>query len=116
MVGPDRVAVVDWQTVTIGPPLADLAYFIGGALGPKDWSEHSAALCERYRNQLGGHGVGLSADELDAGVRRYALDGLVMAIGASQVVGQTDRGDDMFIAMAERSANHAIEAGTFDLF
>lgn len=115
LVGPERVAVVDWQTVTIGPPLADLAYFIGGALSAQDWPEHSSALVERYRTRLGGHGIELDPEELDLGVRRYALDGLVMAIGASQVVGQTDRGDEMFIAMAERSAAHATAAGTLDM-
>jgi hypothetical protein len=30
-------------------------------------------------------------------------------------VGQTERGDRMFMAMAERAAIHADEAGTFNL-
>ena len=32
-----------------------------------------------------------------------------MAIAASALVVQTDRGDDMFLAMAERSATMALE-------
>ncbi len=109
------VAVVDWQTVTVGVPLADLSYFLGGALVPEVRAEHEPELLDRYRGRLAERGVELSEPELEDGYRRYALDGLAMAIGASQVVGQTDRGDAMFCTMARRSAQHALEAGTFDL-
>ncbi|MCB0951526.1 MAG: phosphotransferase [Microthrixaceae bacterium] len=111
----DSVAVLDWQTVTVGPALADVSYFLGGALLPEQRREHEQELLESYRSALAARGVELSAAEVSEGYRRYALDGLVMAIGASQVVGQTDRGDDMFCAMAQRSAHHALESGTFEL-
>lgn len=115
LLGPDAVTVVDWQTVTMGPALADVAYFLGGALLPEVRAAHEAELLERYRGRLAEHGIDLSASDAADGYRRYALDGLVMAIGASQVVGQTDRGDDMFCAMAERAARHALEAGSLAL-
>ena len=41
--------------------------------------------------------------------RRYSFAGLVMAVVASMIVGQTDRGDHMFMAMAQRSAVMARE-------
>jgi aminoglycoside phosphotransferase (APT) family kinase protein len=116
LVGDGAVWVVDWQTVAFGAAFGDLAYFLGGALDDADRSEHAAELLERYRARLAFHGVELSTAEVAEGWRRYALDGLVMAIGASQVVGRTDRGDDMFCAMAERSATHALVVGTLDLF
>lgn len=109
------VAVVDWQTVTVGPALADLSYFLGGALLPELRAAHESELLDRYRGRLAERGVDLPAAEIEQGYRRYALDGLVMAIGASQVVGRTDRGDAMFCAMAHRSARHALDAGAFEL-
>jgi aminoglycoside phosphotransferase (APT) family kinase protein len=112
LVGPNDVAVVDWQTVSVGPALSDLSYFLGGALLPADRAAHEAELLARYRAGLHSHGVELDMETIESGYRRYALDGLVMAIGASQVVGQTQRGDEMFCAMAERSAMHALESGS----
>ena len=109
------VAVVDWQTVTPGAALGDLAYLVGGALLPDDRNDHEHELLDRYRGRLAEHGVEVDRRTVEHGYRRYALDGLVMAIGASQVVGQTDRGDAMFVAMAERAAIHAQEAGTLGL-
>ncbi len=115
LVGPEEVAVVDWQTVSLGPALSDLSYFLGGALVADDRVDHETELLQRYRSGLATHGVELGMATIESGYRRYALDGLVMAIGASQVVGQTDRGDEMFCAMAERSAQHALESGTLDM-
>ena len=115
LVARDEVAVVDWQTVNSGPALTDLSYFLGGALVPADRAAHEHELLERYRHGLAGHGVETDLGSIETGYRRYALDGLVMAVGASQVVGRTERGDEMFCAMAERSAAHALDAGTLEL-
>jgi hypothetical protein len=115
LVGPGGVAVVDWQTVNSGAALADLSYLVGGALAPDERNDHEQELLDRYRARLAEHGVEVDRATIEHGYRRYALDGLVMAIGASQVVGRTERGDRRFMAMAERAAIHADEAGTFNL-
>ncbi len=41
--------------------------------------------------------------------RQHSLAGLAMAIGAAVMVGQTDRGDEMFLTMARRHAAHALD-------
>ena len=41
--------------------------------------------------------------------RHYAFSGLVMAIVASFLVRQTDRGDEMFMTMASRHAHQALD-------
>ena len=115
LVGPGGVAVVDWQTVNSGAALADVSYLVGGALAPEERNDHEHELLDRYRARLAEHGVEVDRATIEHGYRRYALDGLVMAIGASQVVGQTERGDRMFMAMAERAAIHATEADTLRL-
>ncbi len=38
-----------------------------------------------------------------------------MAVGASMLVVRTDRGDEMFLAMAHRHATHALDLGADEL-
>lgn len=109
--GAPRVAVLDWQTVRIGPGLADLAYFIGSGLLPEDRRDAEKFLVASYRSALRHAGVELAPDECWDGYRRYAFDGLVMAIAASMLVARTARSDDMFMAMANRHGLQAIELG-----
>ncbi len=52
--GADRpLTVVDWQTVTWGPAMTDLAYFLGCALPAEDRREHYDALLDDYHRALG---------------------------------------------------------------
>lgn len=110
--GGPRVAVVDWQTVRIGSPLCDVAYFIGSALHPDARRDNEADLVEAYRVALAGAGVELSASTCWDGYRRFAFDGLIMAIAASMLVARTERSDDMFMAMANRHGRQALDLGS----
>ena len=108
-----RVCVVDWQTVSLGPALSDVAYFLGGSLLPDDRRASEKALVRHYHERLLAAGdVELSWDDCWTGYRRHAFAGLTMAIVASMLVVRTDRGDQMFIAMAERAARHALDLET----
>jgi aminoglycoside phosphotransferase (APT) family kinase protein len=107
--------VLDWQTPGIGHAVSDLSYFLGGSLLVEDRREHERALLERYRSGLADHGVELGDDECWTAYRRYAFAGLNMAIIASMLVGRTDRGDDMFMAMAERAGRHALDLDAEEL-
>ena len=52
--GADRpLTVVDWQTVSWGPALTDLSYFLGCALPAQDRREHYDALLRAYHEALG---------------------------------------------------------------
>ncbi|MEL6984464.1 MAG: phosphotransferase [Actinomycetota bacterium] len=98
------MATVDWQTVALGPALTDVAYFLSGALDPETLATHEADLLTRYRNGLAERGVEPAEDWV---AEEYALGspaGYVMAVVASQIVGQTERGDEMFLVMASGSA------------
>lgn len=110
--GGERVFVLDWQTVRLGPALSDVSYFLGGSLTLEDRRDHEEDLVRHYHERLLAAGGDLAWDECWAGYRRYAYDGLIMAVVASILVGQTDRGDDMFVIMAERSGRHAIDLCT----
>lgn len=110
-----RVCVLDWQTPSIGNGVSDLSYFLGGSLLVDDRRAHERELIDRYCTNLTKHGVDLAPDDAFTVYRRYAFSGLNMAIIASMLVGRTDRGDDMFMAMAERAGRHAIDLDAEEL-
>ena len=67
-------------------------------------------LIGEYHDRLISYGItNYSFDSCWRDYRCSSLGGLVMAVIASMIVGQTDRGDEMFMAMARRSADMAIE-------
>ena len=110
--GGPPLAVVDWQTATTGPALTDASYFLGAGLQPDDRRAHEHDLLRVYHAALVGGGVeGYSWDECWTDYRRFAFGGLLMAIGASMLVVRTDRGDDMFMAMATRHCRQIAELG-----
>lgn len=99
------ITTVDWQTVSLGPALSDVAYFLSGSLPADDLADREADLLERYRQGLARRGVELDGDEVTREYRLAAPAGYVMAIIASMIVGRTDRGDEMFMVMARGSAD-----------
>lgn len=105
------VAVVDWQTVGLGPGIADVSYFLGAGLLPHDRRDHEEQLVRDYRSALAAAGIDIPWDDLWGEYRRSAPAGLVMAILASSVVGADERSDAMFCAMAER---HAVQLTDLD--
>jgi len=107
--GGPPVAVVDWQTVALGPGIADLSYFIGAGLLPADRRTHEDALVRSYDAGMRAMGVDLDWDDCWQQYRRHTFSGLVMAVAASMLVEQTARGDDMFMAMANRHGRHALD-------
>jgi hypothetical protein len=107
--GGPPVAVVDWQTVAHGPGVADLSYFIGAGLLPADRRAHEGDLVRDYHAALRSAGVELDWDDCWQQYRRHTFAGLMMAVAASMLVEQTERGDDMFMAMANRHGRHALD-------
>ena len=97
------LAVVDWQTVVWGPPAFDASYFLGAGLSVDDRRTAERELLRRYHDGLRAGGVTDYAwDDLWRDYRRYAWGGFLMALGASMMVVQTPRGDDMFMTMIRR--------------
>ena len=97
------VAIIDWQSINLGCALNDVAYFMGTSLLPTDRKASEEALVRRYLAQLTKYDVQLSWDECWKLYRHYAPAGLNMAVIASMIVGETPRGNDMFMVMAKRS-------------
>jgi hypothetical protein len=104
------LAVVDWQTVVWGPPAFDASYFLGAGLAVEERRRHERALLRRYHQALLVRGVtGYGWDDLWTDYRRYAFGGFLMAIGASMMVVQTERGDEMFLTMIRRHGAQIVD-------
>jgi aminoglycoside phosphotransferase (APT) family kinase protein len=113
--GPTRPVVLDWQTCSFGTGPADLSYFLASSLQIQDRQQHEEDLVRRYLDQLTSRGVQLSWNDCWSDYRRYAFGGIVMDIIAAMFVQQTERGDEMFAAMANRHARHAIDLDSLRL-
>ena len=104
------VAVVDWQTVSTGPAMSDVAYFLGAGLRTDDRRAHEEALVRDYLDRLVAAGIdGYGWEACWEDYRRGTWSGLVMAVAASMLVERTARGDEMFLTMARRHARHALD-------
>lgn len=113
--GADRpLTVVDWQTVTWGPAMTDVAYFLGCALTTADRRAHYDELLDVYRDGLGA-GAPLTAEQVREGVRRQSFFGVMMAIVSAMLVERTERGDTMFLTMLERHSSHVLDTGALDV-
>ncbi len=98
------VATVDWQTLSIAQPGRDVGYFLGNSLTSELRRQHERELVRAYYDALLERGV----DDYDFETcfddyRLGQFQGpLVTVLGAMAVI-QTERGDDMFMAMCSRS-------------
>jgi hypothetical protein len=99
------LTVVDWQTVRLGCGPLDVAYFLGAGLDVATRRAHEHRLVARYHGALEAYGVeDYPFEACWEDYRRFSYAGYLMAVVASILVGRTDRGDDMFMAMAHRHA------------
>ena len=105
------LTVVDWQTVQLGVGAQDVAYFLGNAFEPGLRRSCERALLARYHRALVDDYavVDYPFAQCWSEYVTFAHASLVMAIWASMLVGRTDRGDAMFLAMASRSAQMAAD-------
>ena len=111
-----RVTVVDWQTLGVGLPARDLAYFTATSLAPEVRPQIEEDLVGSYHEALLGYGV--TDYDADTCWRDYRLGvmqaplitGLGFAFAAS-----TERGDEMMLTMLHRGCRAIRELGTLDL-
>ena len=104
------VAAVDWQSITLGSPLSDVAYFIGAGLTSADRAPVEEQLVRGYFDALCASGVtDFQWPECWQAYRYGAFAGFAVTVVASMIVERTERGDRMFTTMAQRHARHALD-------
>jgi hypothetical protein len=113
---PPRIAVVDWQSVVLGSPLSDVAYFLGASLLPEARRVVEREIVGAYHEALRAAGVRDYAwVRCWEDYRRGAFAGFAVTVVASMIVAETERGNEMFTVMARRHARHALDLGAADL-
>ncbi len=113
---PPRVTTVDWQSITLGNPMTDVAYFIGAGLLPEVRRPLEEDLVRDYHSALAQAGVeGYRWEDCWQDYRRAAFAGFSVTVVASMLVQQTERGDEMFTAMARRHSRHALDLNAGEL-
>jgi hypothetical protein len=109
---PPRICAVDWQSITLGSPLADVAYFMGAGLLPDLRRRAEDDIVRAYHATLEAAGVGdYPWEHCWRDYRRGTFAGFVVTVIAATMVQQTARGDEMFTTMARRHARHALDLG-----
>jgi hypothetical protein len=110
------LTVVDWQTVGWGPAMHDVAYFLGGGLTVEDRRACERDLLREYHSRLlVERGAGMDAEHCWREYRRLSFAGVLMAIVAPMLVERTERGDQMFVTMLARHAQHALDLDAREL-
>ena len=107
---PAKISVVDWQSITLGSPLGDVAYFLGAGLLSEERRRSENDIVRAYHAKLGAAGIeGYPWEQCWNDYRRGAFAGFSVTVIASMLVQQTARGDEMFTTMARRHSRHAID-------
>jgi hypothetical protein len=109
------LVVVDWQTLSVGPAMNDLAYMIGGAFQPAERARVERDLVEDYRKRLVATGIEYDAETCWRDYRVASLWGVAMTVIATIFAAETERGNDMLTAMAQRHSWHAIDLDAISL-
>ena len=113
---PRPLTVVDWQTVGWSSPTLDAAYFLGSGLSVEDRRAEEEELVRVYHDALIGRGIeGFTWEQCWREYRRMTFHGVIMAVAASMLVERTPRGDDMFMTLFARHAQHAIDLDAVEL-
>ena len=89
--------------------MADAAYFLGGGLPLSERRAHERELFGEYLERL--REAGAALPDFDAcweQYRRHTFGGVLMATLASMIVERTARGDEMFVTMLARHAQHHV--------
>lgn len=111
-----RVSIVDWQTLGVGLPARDLAYFTATSLDSQLRSTIEEDLVYEYHRALIGYGV--TGYDRETCWRDYRLGvpqaPLISALGFAFAAG-TERGDDMVLTMLTRGCQAIRDLGTLDL-
>ena len=104
----NRAILLDWQTAAVGLPLNDVAYCISTSFdNPNDRADAEESLVKEYHSLLNIE-ESYSFEDAWNDYRRGSFVGFLMAVMSAMIVERTERGDEMFAVMAERSGWQAL--------
>jgi hypothetical protein len=110
------VTVVDWQTLGVGLPARDLAYFTATSLTPDLRATIEKDLVDEYHRALDDFGVtGYDRETCWQDYRLGMIQTVLISALGFAFATATDRGDDMVLIMLARGCQAIRELGTLDL-
>lgn len=107
--GPDRVVVLDWQTVGWGTPAFDLAYVLATSLDPETRVAVEQDVVSRHVDDLASRGVRVDIARMWRAYREASFATLLMLVPPTGSVKRTDRGDQVFRDLLRRGARIALD-------
>ena len=111
-----RAILLDWQTFACGKPLSDIAYCISTSiLDPDVRASNEHRLVSEYVVDLDLPEDAFTFDQAWHDYRFFSFSGFLMALISSMLVERTERGDEMFAVMAERSGYQALHLDALSL-
>lgn len=113
--GGEPIAVLDWQTLSIGNPLTDIGYFLGCGIGNDLRRAHERELLELYCAQMRARGIALQLPDIFRDYAIGALHGVATAVFSAAFVERTERGDANFLSMARGACALALEHDSMGL-
>jgi aminoglycoside/choline kinase family phosphotransferase len=100
------VCIVDWQGARLGPPLTDVATFLGSCVSREQRRALEPDLLRSYHKELLARGVtGFSFDDCWEGYRRAAFYPFLLTVAVSVTIERTERGDAMWAQMLRGAAD-----------
>jgi len=110
------LSILDWQTITTGNPMRDIAFLLATSLTPDARRMHEKSIVTDYHHAVRAWGAALSTPGAPSSVLDYTFDDcwrdyidnliqapLIIVFGAAAAQ-PTKRGDAMFSVMLERTA------------
>jgi hypothetical protein len=114
--GRSRESVVDWQTLGVGLPARDLAYFTATSLNSELRPAIERDLVDAYHRALSGHGVrGYDRETCWRDYRLGVIQALLISALGFAFATATERGDDMVLTMLGRGCQAIRDLGTVEL-
>lgn len=111
------VTILDWGTVSFACGACDIAYFIGGSLGPDARRVHQRDLVRIYFDELGRYDLGNYAwENCWRDYRRFPFLGLFTGVCAPMMVERTERSDALFLQMVRKYADQIGELDSFSFW
>jgi aminoglycoside/choline kinase family phosphotransferase len=112
----DPVVAVDWQVVTIGLPLRDVGFLVSTGLSVDDRRAAERDIVADYHRALVRLGVGGYDEERCWEDYRHGLfQATMITVLGAYVSQRTERGDQMFAVMADRSATAITDLDAFSV-
>jgi Phosphotransferase enzyme family len=96
------VTAVDWQTLSIGMPMRDLAYLVATGLPTDARRAIEQSILGAYRRALARFGVEYDEAEAFEDYRAGLLQCPMITVLGAAFSARTERGDEMFAAMTRR--------------